>query len=374
MPPRGAGREALDSSLEPPGKALYARARPATRIGDGPISGEPIDARTLKSRPEVAAALAEGRPVVALESTLIAHGLPWPENLETARDPRRPSATPGPCPATSPCSRARSGWASTATNWSGSPRRAGIVRSRPAAATWAAVAARGLDAATTVSATLWIARSVGIGAMATGGLGGVHRGAAETFDVSTDLDELARADGMLVVCSGVKSILDVPATLEAMETRGDRGRRLPHERRSRPSPRRRSGLADRVARRLAGRGGGDRGGASRDGPARRGRAGPAGRRGGRRPSRRDGRGDRRGAGRGRGREGSPARRSRPFLLDSVREATGGAGASHRGNRGRLIVGQLRRLRAAGGREQRLDFRRTGNSNLTPPLVRHPGRP
>ena len=82
------------------------------------------------------------------------------------------------------------------------------------------VVARGLDAATTVSATLWLASSAGIGVMATGGLGGVHRGAAETFDVSNDLDELARADGALVVCSGVKSILDVPATLEVLETRG----------------------------------------------------------------------------------------------------------------------------------------------------------
>ena len=79
--------------------------------------------------------------------------------------------------------------------------------------------------------------------MATGGLGGVHRGAAETFDVSTDLDELARADGMLVVCSGVKSILDVPATLEALETRGVAVVGYRHRRRSRPSPRRASGLA-----------------------------------------------------------------------------------------------------------------------------------
>src|SRR5205807_2302549 len=103
---------------------------------------------------EVRRALAAGRAVVALESTLIAQGLPWPENLETAR-------------------------ASEAA-----VREAGAV---PATAAW---------------------------------LGGVHRGAAESFDVSNDLDELARADGALVVCSGVKSILDVAATLEALETRG----------------------------------------------------------------------------------------------------------------------------------------------------------
>ena len=82
------------------------------------------------------------------------------------------------------------------------------------------VVGRGLDAATTVSATLHLARRANIHVMATGGLGGVHREAASTFDVSTDLDELARADGCLVVCSGVKSILDVPATLERLETLG----------------------------------------------------------------------------------------------------------------------------------------------------------
>jgi pseudouridine-5'-phosphate glycosidase len=86
----------------------------------------------------------------------------------------------------------------------------------------AAIVAAGRCAATTVSATLWIARRAGVGpgVMATGGLGGVHRDASASFDVSTDLDELARADGAVVVCSGMKSILDVPATMEALETRG----------------------------------------------------------------------------------------------------------------------------------------------------------
>ena len=86
----------------------------------------------------------------------------------------------------------------------------------------AAIMAKGLSAATTVSATLWIARRFGLEpmVMATGGLGGVHRDASTTFDFSTDLDELARADGAVVVCSGLKSILDVSATLEALETRG----------------------------------------------------------------------------------------------------------------------------------------------------------
>jgi pseudouridine-5'-phosphate glycosidase len=86
----------------------------------------------------------------------------------------------------------------------------------------AAILAAGRSAATTVSATLWVARRFGLEplVMATGGLGGVHRDASVTFDVSTDLDELARADGTVVVCSGLKSVLDVPASLEALETRG----------------------------------------------------------------------------------------------------------------------------------------------------------
>ena len=86
----------------------------------------------------------------------------------------------------------------------------------------APIIARGMNAATTVSATLWIARRFGLepGVMATGGLGGVHRDASISFDISTDLDELARADGALIVCSGMKSILDLPATLESLETRG----------------------------------------------------------------------------------------------------------------------------------------------------------
>jgi pseudouridine-5'-phosphate glycosidase len=86
----------------------------------------------------------------------------------------------------------------------------------------AIIISQGLSAATTVSATLWLAQQFGLKpcVLATGGVGGVHRGAVESFDVSTDLDELARADGSMIVCSGFKSILDLPATLEALETRG----------------------------------------------------------------------------------------------------------------------------------------------------------
>lgn len=168
--------------------------------------------------PEVAQALLEGRGVVALESTLLAHGLPWPENLETARLAEAAVREAGAVPATIAAL--------------GGTLRVGLIddelerlaRSgrflKAGRRDLSRVVASGLDAATTVSATLWVARQAGIGVMATGGLGGVHRGAATTFDVSTDLDELARADGMAVVCSGVKSILDVPATLDSLETRG----------------------------------------------------------------------------------------------------------------------------------------------------------
>ena len=167
---------------------------------------------------EVGEARAGGRPVVALESTLIAHGLPWPDNLETARGAeeavRRAGATPATIAVLGGVIRVGlSDEELERVARSGTFLKAGRRD-------LAAAVARGLDAATTVSATLWIARRRGIGVMATGGLGGVHRDAATTFDVSADLDELGRADGVVVTCSGVKSILDVPATLEVLETRG----------------------------------------------------------------------------------------------------------------------------------------------------------
>jgi pseudouridine-5'-phosphate glycosidase len=169
--------------------------------------------------PEVVQALADGRGIVALESTLIAHGLPWPENLETARRCEANVRASGAVPATIAVlgGRVRIGLDDQEVERLARPGPAILKASRRDLA-WAV--ARGLDAATTVSATLRIARGAGIGVMATGGLGGVHREAASSFDVSTDLDELAWADGMVVVCSGVKSILDVPATLENLETRG----------------------------------------------------------------------------------------------------------------------------------------------------------
>jgi pseudouridine-5'-phosphate glycosidase len=167
---------------------------------------------------EIMDALADGRGVVALESTLIAHGLPWPENLETARRSEQAVREAGSVPATIAVIGGiiRVGLSDQVLE--------AMARSshflKASRRDLSSVMARRLDSATTVSATLWIARRVGIGVMATGGLGGVHRGASTTFDISNDLDELATADGVAVVCSGVKSILDVPATLDSLETRG----------------------------------------------------------------------------------------------------------------------------------------------------------
>jgi pseudouridylate synthase len=185
-----------------------------------------VIADQLRVDPEVAVALAEGRPVVALESTLISHGLPHPANLEVARASEAAVREAGAIPATVAIRDGQLlvGLAATdlealATATAGSVRKA----ARPSLAT--ALAAGGW-AATTVSATMIAAHAAGIRVFATGGIGGVHRGAlvgsgeaAPTFDISSDLEELGRTP-MAVVCAGPKAILDVPATLEYLETRG----------------------------------------------------------------------------------------------------------------------------------------------------------
>jgi len=168
--------------------------------------------------PEVSEALAEGRAVVALESTLVAHGLPWPVNLETAMGAETAVQEAGATPATFALFGGKIRVGLTALELEHLASAQSFMKAGRRDLSLAV--SQKLDAATTVSATLWLAHRLGIGVMATGGLGGVHRGASTTFDISTDLDELARADGSLVICSGVKSILDVPATLDALETRG----------------------------------------------------------------------------------------------------------------------------------------------------------
>jgi pseudouridine-5'-phosphate glycosidase len=189
----------------------------------------PALAGRLALAPEVEAALRENRPVVALESTLISHGLPHPANLEVARRSEAAVREAGGVPATIAIRDGRllvgltdADLEALATAPTGSVRKA----ARPSLA--AALAADGW-AATTVSATMIAAHAAGIRVFATGGIGGVHRGAlsgagtagtvAPTFDISSDLEELARTP-MAVVCAGPKSILDVPATIEHLETRG----------------------------------------------------------------------------------------------------------------------------------------------------------
>jgi pseudouridine-5'-phosphate glycosidase len=165
--------------------------------------------------PEVSAALAEHRPVVALESTIISHGLPRPDNLRIAREIEQSVRDGGAVPATVAVvdGQARIGLDDAALERVASDPDVVKVSVRELAA----VSARRGVGATTVASTAHLAARAGISVFATGGLGGVHRGAVETWDESADLTTLSRTP-VLVVCAGVKSILDVSATLERLET------------------------------------------------------------------------------------------------------------------------------------------------------------
>jgi pseudouridine-5'-phosphate glycosidase len=166
---------------------------------------------------EVRGALAGGRPVVALESSLIAQGLPVPHNLETARAAEAAIRESGAIPATTALEDGRfvvGAGAELLERLADPARPVAKAASRDIGPLLAA----GRLASTTVSATMRVAHAAGIALFATGGIGGVHRGAATSFDVSSDIDELA-ATPVAVVCSGAKSILDLPATLELLETR-----------------------------------------------------------------------------------------------------------------------------------------------------------
>ena len=179
----------------------------------------------LEVAPEVAAAITAGRPVVALESTLISHGLPWPENAAVARASEAAVREGGAVPATIAVHDGRIlvGLDDAALERLASAPP-GSVRKVSRHSLGAALAAGGWGA-TTVSTTMLAAHAAGIRVLATGGIGGVHRGALgsdgrpPTYDISTDLEELA-ATPLAVVCAGPKAILDVPATLEYLETRG----------------------------------------------------------------------------------------------------------------------------------------------------------
>ena len=172
----------------------------------------------LDISPEVQKALAEGKPVVALESTIISHGMPYKKNVETAMLVEKTIRDNGAVPATIAIigGRLKAGLSPEEIEYLGkSGRKVAKVSRRDLAA----IVARGADGATTVTTTMIIAHMAGINVFATGGIGGVHRGAETTMDISADLEELASTP-VMVVCAGAKSILDLGLTLEYLETKG----------------------------------------------------------------------------------------------------------------------------------------------------------
>ena len=172
----------------------------------------------LDVNPEVAAAIAAGKPVVALESTIISHGMPYPQNVETALNVERIIRENGAVPATIAIigGRLKAGLTAEEIEYFGKKGQAIHKASRR---DLAVLCARGEDGATTVTTTMIIAHMAGIKVFATGGIGGVHRGAETTMDISADLEELGQTP-VMVVCAGAKSILDLGLTLEYLETKG----------------------------------------------------------------------------------------------------------------------------------------------------------
>ena len=174
--------------------------------------------RYLEIAPEVKAALDAGRPVVALESTIISHGMPYPQNVETALAVEDIIRQNGATPATIAIigGKLKAGCSKEEIEYLGKKGQAVTKASRR---DLAVLCARGQDGATTVTTTMIIAHMAGIQVFATGGIGGVHRGAETTMDISADLEELAHTP-VMVVCAGAKSILDLGLTLEYLETHG----------------------------------------------------------------------------------------------------------------------------------------------------------
>ncbi|MFN4169206.1 MAG: pseudouridine-5'-phosphate glycosidase [Pannonibacter phragmitetus] len=166
---------------------------------------------------EVQAARAAGKPIVALESTIITHGMPFPQNVETARQVEADIREAGAVPATIAVldGRIRIGLDSADLDRLGQEKNV-MKCSR---ADLAIAVATGRPGSTTVAATMMAAEAAGISVFATGGIGGVHKGAETSFDISADLDELSRTP-VCVVCAGAKALLDIPKTLEVLETRG----------------------------------------------------------------------------------------------------------------------------------------------------------
>ena len=172
----------------------------------------------LDIAPEVAQALAEGRPVVALESTIISHGMPYPQNVETALAVEKIVRESGAVPATIAVigGRLKAGLSAAEIEYFG---KKGMAITKASRRDLPVLVAKGEDGACTVATTMMIAHMAGIPIFATGGIGGVHRGAETTMDISADLEELAQTP-VMVVCAGAKSILDLGLTLEYLETKG----------------------------------------------------------------------------------------------------------------------------------------------------------
>ena len=172
----------------------------------------------LDVNPEVAEAVRAGKPVVALESTIISHGMPYPQNVETALNVERIIRENGAVPATIAIigGRLKAGLTPEEIEYFG---KKGTAIAKASRRDLAVLCAKGEDGATTVTTTMIIAHMAGIRIFATGGIGGVHRGAETTMDISADLEELAHTP-VMVVCAGAKSILDLGLTLEYLETKG----------------------------------------------------------------------------------------------------------------------------------------------------------
>ncbi len=172
----------------------------------------------LSVSPEVASALAAGRPVVALESTIISHGMPYPQNVQTALNVEKIIRDAGAVPATAAIigGRLKAGLSPEQIDHLG---KTGAGVPKASRRDLPVLVAKGMDGATTVTTTMMIAAMAGIRVFATGGIGGVHRGAEVTMDISADLEELAQTP-VMVVCAGAKAILDLGLTLEYLETKG----------------------------------------------------------------------------------------------------------------------------------------------------------
>ncbi|MGN9161668.1 pseudouridine-5'-phosphate glycosidase [Clostridium sulfidigenes] len=171
----------------------------------------------LDINPEVKAALMEGKPVVALESTIISHGMPYPKNVETALKVESIIRENGAIPATIAILEGKLKVGLTTEEVEFLGKTSGVIKTSRRDIPF--IVANKLNGATTVASTMIIAALAGIKVFATGGIGGVHRGAAQTMDISADLEELAITD-VAVVCAGCKSILDIGLTREYLETKG----------------------------------------------------------------------------------------------------------------------------------------------------------